>query len=126
MRCRRRVNGAENCTPTSAICATAYGGSLYQSIPITTNAWHSLIVVLNGASSTYKIDGNSPVTFSVSTGTNGTSTLAPFAIGQATYGYLWFVGDIEEVEVYGAGLSGTQQTAVWHNACLFYTLSMSC
>ena len=115
-----------DCSPLSQVCALGYSGYAAQPIALTTNAWHSLILVANGASSTYNLDCAGPVTVTNNMGTTGIVSGQPFTIGQIYYGYQYYTGSIAEGMLFPVGLTSGEQTALGHNMRLAYSLSGSC
>jgi hypothetical protein len=117
------TQNAASCTPSSANCATAYAGFDQQSIPATSNAWHSLIVVFNGASSTYSVDGATPTTVSGNLGTNTLTSSG--SIGAFAYAQFYY-GDLTEAMIFASALSGTQQTNLCHNMRIYFSTGGTC
>jgi len=117
------TQNASGCTPNTAPCATAYAGLNQQSISATADAWHSLIVVVNGASSTYSIDGSSPTTVAMDLGSNAlTADLWLGAFHRSQY----FTGSLTEAFIFASALSGTAQTNLCHNMRLYYNTGGAC
>jgi hypothetical protein len=117
------TQNASACTPNTSPCATAYAGFAQQSIAVSSNAWHSLIVVFNGASSTYSIDGASPTTVGASLGTDALTT--DFWIGAFHYAQ-YFTGNIEEGMIFASALTNTEQTNLCHNFRIAFTTGGTC
>lgn len=108
-------------TGTSAE-ALIYGGLTPYQPSMTTGAWHSIIVVYNGSSSTYSIDGATPTT-AASLGTQALTS--NFSIGAFSYAQ-FFTGSIEEVMIFGSALGGTAQTNLCHNFRVYFTTAGTC
>lgn len=104
---------SENFFGNSANQFSIYSGTT-QTVTAADNAFHSLIAVHTGASSSATVDGST--TSSLNIGTNNFSATLGASICNSFFGPL-FNGSVAEIGVFGSGvtLTGTQITNLYNN-----------